>query len=213
MNSKESIIFGCGGHSSVGRRFNSTYPKVAVQWLNQALCFNQSLCLVESEVLRNRHLRVAAKRCEQCKRTIMKSILSLFIIAVIILTGCKADSESEVENKEPIKINPLDRLGQVDRLLSELSEKPQQFEVPSNRETEVFGAKGTLIHVDPNRLETIDGTPLGDKIQIELLEMTDNSNMLLNNTQTVSNGQILVTGGAYHLNMTSDEKQLKMKQH
>jgi hypothetical protein len=42
---------------------NSTYPKVAAQWLNQALCFYQSLCLVDSEVLRNRHLRVAAKRC------------------------------------------------------------------------------------------------------------------------------------------------------
>lgn len=42
---------------------NSTYPKVAVLWLNQALCFYQSLCLVDSEVLRNRHLRVAANRC------------------------------------------------------------------------------------------------------------------------------------------------------
>jgi len=42
--------------------YNSTYPKVAVQWLNQALCFYQSFCLVDSEVLRNRHLRVAAKR-------------------------------------------------------------------------------------------------------------------------------------------------------
>jgi hypothetical protein len=42
--------------------YNSTYPKVAVQWLNQALYFYQSLCLVNSEVLRNRHLRVAAKR-------------------------------------------------------------------------------------------------------------------------------------------------------
>ena len=41
---------------------NSTYPKVAVQWLNQALCFYQSLCLADSEALRNRHLRVAAKR-------------------------------------------------------------------------------------------------------------------------------------------------------
>ncbi len=41
---------------------NSTYPKVAVQWLNQALCIYQSLCLVDSEVLRNRHLRVVAKR-------------------------------------------------------------------------------------------------------------------------------------------------------
>jgi len=46
-----------------GRRHNSTYPKVAVQWLNQALCFYQSLCLADSESLRNRHLRVAAKRC------------------------------------------------------------------------------------------------------------------------------------------------------
>jgi len=42
--------------------YNSTYPKVAVQWLNQALYFYQSSCLVDSEVLRNRHLRVAAKR-------------------------------------------------------------------------------------------------------------------------------------------------------
>lgn len=41
---------------------NSTYPKVAVQWLNQAFCIYQSLCLVDSEPLRNRHLRVAAKR-------------------------------------------------------------------------------------------------------------------------------------------------------
>ncbi|MFA9192614.1 hypothetical protein AAGV28_14650 [Flavobacterium sp. FZUC8N2.13] len=44
------------------RTANSTYPKVAVQWFNQALCFYQSFCLVDSEVLRNRHLRVAAKR-------------------------------------------------------------------------------------------------------------------------------------------------------
>lgn len=44
---------------------NSTYPKVAVQWLNQALCFYQSFYLVDSEVLRNRHLRVAAKRWQQ----------------------------------------------------------------------------------------------------------------------------------------------------
>lgn len=44
---------------------NSNYPKVAVQWLNQALSFFQSLCLVECEVLRNRQLRVATKRYVQ----------------------------------------------------------------------------------------------------------------------------------------------------
>ncbi len=40
---------------------NSPYPKVAVKWLNQVLYFYQSFCLVDSEVLRNRHLRVAAE--------------------------------------------------------------------------------------------------------------------------------------------------------
>jgi hypothetical protein len=44
------------------RGHNSTYPQVAVQRLNQALCFYQSSCLVDSESLRNRHLRVAANR-------------------------------------------------------------------------------------------------------------------------------------------------------
>ena len=44
------------------RTHNNTYPKVAVQWLNQALSLHQSFCLVDSEVLRNRHLRVAATR-------------------------------------------------------------------------------------------------------------------------------------------------------
>lgn len=47
---------------------NSTYPKVAFQWLNQALCYYPSLCLVDSEVLRNRHLRVAAKRSLQAEK-------------------------------------------------------------------------------------------------------------------------------------------------
>jgi len=47
------------------RRHISTYPKVAVQWLNQALCFYQSLCWVDSEVLRNPRLRKAAKRYRQ----------------------------------------------------------------------------------------------------------------------------------------------------
>jgi len=47
------------------RGTHSTYPKVAGQWLNQALYFYQSLCLVVSESLRNRHLRVAAARYAQ----------------------------------------------------------------------------------------------------------------------------------------------------
>jgi hypothetical protein len=41
---------------------NSGVKKLAVQWFNEALCFYQSLCLVDGEELLNRHLRVAANR-------------------------------------------------------------------------------------------------------------------------------------------------------
>jgi hypothetical protein len=42
--------------------YNSTYKKLAVQWLNEALCFVSSLVVAESLVLRNRQLLVAANR-------------------------------------------------------------------------------------------------------------------------------------------------------
>jgi hypothetical protein len=44
---------------------NSSYTKVAVQWLNEALCFVSGSVLADSLVLRSRHLRVAAHRCVQ----------------------------------------------------------------------------------------------------------------------------------------------------
>jgi hypothetical protein len=65
------MIFGVGGAASTidtnasdaeVAGANSTYPKVAVQWLNQALCLYQSLCLVDSEVLRNPPERNARNR-------------------------------------------------------------------------------------------------------------------------------------------------------
>jgi len=44
---------------------NSTYKKLAVQWLNEALCFVSSFVGADSLVLRNRQLLVAAKRYQQ----------------------------------------------------------------------------------------------------------------------------------------------------
>jgi len=41
---------------------NSSYKKLAVQWLNEALCFVSSFVVVESLVLRNCQLLVAANR-------------------------------------------------------------------------------------------------------------------------------------------------------
>jgi hypothetical protein len=44
---------------------NSRLPQWGLTWLYQVQCFYQSLCLVDSEVLRNPPLRQAAKRYKQ----------------------------------------------------------------------------------------------------------------------------------------------------
>ena len=44
------------------RTANSTYKKLAVQWLNEALCFISSSVVADSLVLRNRQLLIAANR-------------------------------------------------------------------------------------------------------------------------------------------------------
>ena len=49
---------------------NSTYKKLAVQWLNEALCpENRDFVVADSFVLRKRQLLVAAKSCASLLQT------------------------------------------------------------------------------------------------------------------------------------------------
>jgi hypothetical protein len=56
---------------------NSTYKKMAVQWLNEALCFVSCSVLVDSVRLRNRQLLVAAKRYVPLKKTALNETNSI----------------------------------------------------------------------------------------------------------------------------------------
>ena len=47
------------------RTANSTYKKLAVQWLNEVLCFVANFVVADSLGLRNRQLLVAANRYGQ----------------------------------------------------------------------------------------------------------------------------------------------------
>ena len=64
---------------------NSTYKKLAAQWLNEAWFFVSSSLLADSLVLRNRQLLVAEKRYTQAVGTtkINLFLASLFIIFVV----------------------------------------------------------------------------------------------------------------------------------
>jgi hypothetical protein len=136
----------------------------------------------------------------------MKQKIQIIAIALtVILIGCNNQSNN------PNRTFPTHQFKSIDNLLSEISEKPEEFTIPSNKTSRIKGKNGTVIHVKPNRLVMSDGSSFVDSIKVELIEMIDYSSLILNNAQTVSNGEILTTGGSYYINMTSAGKQLKIK--
>lgn len=138
------------------------------------------------------------------------------IVLLMMLSNCKNRQESNNSETKPDSLaivdkSPIKQLEPVDEIIFSFAEKPKVYSIPSNKKSKIKGSKGIEINVDPNRLETIDGSPLGEQIDVELLEMTQNSDLIENNAQTISNKKILETAGAYFINMTSDGKQLKIK--
>ncbi len=62
MTKKLNTDNGLQGRTTRTTGYNSTYKKLAVQWLNEVQFFNQTFVQVDSFVLRNRQLLIAANR-------------------------------------------------------------------------------------------------------------------------------------------------------
>ena len=92
-----------------------------------------------------------------------------------------------------------------------LTEPGQKFTVTSGKINQVVGKKGLKITVDPSALETVNGATLGSNIEIELKEITNQEELFKNDAPTVSDGRLLVSGGAYYIAMVSGGSQLKIK--
>lgn len=114
-----------------------------------------------------------------------------------------------VSPKAPKKTKPIDL---INKLIERHREPVQTFTVPSKAPSEVEGKYGSILYVNPSNLETVDGSPLGDEIQIKLREVMDRKSLVLNNAPTVSNGKLLVSGGAYFIELSSSNTALKLSE-
>lgn len=143
----------------------------------------------------------------------MKITWLLFACA-IVFWGCDNGSKTDGNPNLPTELSPevAKAKAELEDLMDQVRDTPQILTAPASKKSSVKGKKGTIIQVDPKNLETVDGSPLGKNISVELLELTKSGEFLRNNVPTVSNGRLLVSGGAYYINMTSDGKQLKLKE-
>ena len=137
------------------------------------------------------------------------------IIFFAALTSCSNQQTTAINSPSAIRTpasKPETEIKRLNDLLVKYEEPSQLFKVLTAEPTQVKGKQGTIISINPSDLTTESGEPLGKEIKIELKELMNQRQLLKANAQTVSSGQLLVSGGAYYINMTSDGKLLKLKE-
>ncbi|MFK7969678.1 MAG: hypothetical protein AB8F95_04885 [Bacteroidia bacterium] len=134
----------------------------------------------------------------------MKLLTPAFALCLALTFACS-------EKPQVVK-STAERIALIDSLLASYQKPPQIFTVSSQKPSTVTGKEGTILFIDPAKLEATDQSPLGENITVELREMTSATSMALNNAPTVSNDQLLVSGGAYYIGLSSNNKSLQLKE-
>lgn len=131
------------------------------------------------------------------KKKNLKFILGLAVIAALNVS-CKNDDVSNPKDDTP----NADKLESVNKLIQDLKEKPQTFTVSlKEKDTVIKGKGGTVITLAKDAVKDDSGKPV-DSLNISLNEYLSLNDMILNNIQTTSNNQLLVTGGSFDLGIT-----------
>lgn len=144
----------------------------------------------------------------------MKIIIRLFLLVIFGLTSCQK-KETPMEHKyleNKLQTNVKTELSTLNTILNQYEIPSQLFTIMSDKSTKIVGKNGTSIFVNPSNLVMENGETIGENIEIELKELTNQEQLFRGNAQTTSNGQLLVSGGAYYINLTSDGKQLRLKE-
>ena len=129
-----------------------------------------------------------------------------FVALTIVFTACG----NEAEKVNTARETPAE-LQEVDNVLRSFSPSPQSLSTSGKKKSVVTGNRGTKIYVDPRKLETVDGSPIGNTIDVTLLEINNKVNMMLNNVTTMAGDKLLESGGAFYIKMWSKGIELRLK--
>lgn len=138
----------------------------------------------------------------------MKINFKLFVIAFLGLISCNKPQKS-LDNE--LKIDLKTEAAKINDYLKKYEEPSQYFNVSTDKPSKIKGKLGTIIYLNPQDLLAEDGQALGNSVEVELKELLNQEQLLRADAPTTSNGQLLVSGGAYYINIKSNGQQLKLK--
>jgi hypothetical protein len=133
----------------------------------------------------------------------MKKIsLYVLLFSIGIFIGINACS------KRPEEVNPSDN--SLNTYFANQKKKTQKFTINANENNVIYGSKGTKVSLGGGTLRTMTGQKVTGNVTLELKEVTELSEMIVNNAPTVSNGQILTSGGEVYVTASQNGAQLKL---
>lgn len=138
-------------------------------------------------------------------------LLCAFAGLAFLLGSCGNGAARLAEKRAADSLQAIQDRAALDQTMAKLDEPTQVFTAPGDQVSIVRGKKGTTIFVSPADLETEDGKPASGNIVVELKELTDHRGLAGSGAQTVSDGRLLQSGGAYYINMSSGGSKLKLR--
>lgn len=88
----------------------------------------------------------------------------------------------------------------------------QQFRIRAGKDNTITGKKGTKVFLPKDALVTKDGKPVpAEDVTIELQEFQTSHDAIFNQLSTISNGQVLESGGMFTIVAKYNGEELKLK--
>lgn len=134
---------------------------------------------------------------------------NLTLILCIALLSCNSE---QTKTPELAYEQPQQEFGNLNTFLKNYDVQTQSFTVAADKKVRVVGKKGTVISVSPGDLETESGEPAGKEVTVHLKEIMSSQDLLRANAPTVSDGSLLISGGAFYIDLSSGGKKLKLKE-
>ena len=131
----------------------------------------------------------------------LKSLIKVLILSVILIS-CSSDDNDNDDSSPPPPPN-ASSFASVNELKESL--KPAAYVVTDVDTTQSFtinGPDGVQITCQENVIIDASGNVVTSPVDIALTEYLTPDKMILGNAQTTSNGQLLVTGGSFELDIT-----------
>lgn len=111
--------------------------------------------------------------------------------ALLVLSSCK--KEEPVTSPTPTPVSGTSNLSSL--FDDNLTNATQTFTIDASVWTQVTGARGTRVYIPGGTFQNASGTPVTGTVEIRMVEILDLTDVILMNKPTVSNGELLTTGG------------------